>query len=55
MGERPTGTTLGRFGDTGPYKKSNCSWQTWAEQVANRRPDRNTGFIKKKSLEQIAA
>jgi hypothetical protein len=32
MGERPPGTTLGRFLDTGNYKKSNCSWMTWKEQ-----------------------
>jgi hypothetical protein len=48
MGERPAGTTLGRYGDVGPYEKSNCSWQTVAEQVANRRPDRNLGGRKKK-------
>jgi hypothetical protein len=40
LGERLPGTTLGRFGDVGPYIKSNCSWQNSAEQVANRRPDR---------------
>lgn len=34
MGERPIGTTLGRFGDTGDYEKSNCEWQTVKEQSA---------------------
>jgi hypothetical protein len=40
MGERPLGTTLGRFGDTGNYTPLNCKWMTQAEQVANWRPDR---------------
>jgi hypothetical protein len=53
MGERPPGTTLGRFGDMGPYEKSNCAWQTPAEQVANRRPDRK--YRPKKQVAQIAA
>jgi hypothetical protein len=37
MGERPEGTTLGRFGDVGNYEPGNCKWMTWAEQLANRR------------------
>lgn len=37
MGERPKGTSLGRFNDTGNYEPGNCSWQTPAEQAANRR------------------
>jgi len=40
LGERPEGTTLGRKGDIGNYEPGNCSWQTQAEQIANRRPDR---------------
>lgn len=32
MGERPEGTTLGRFGDVGNYEPTNCAWQTDAEQ-----------------------
>jgi hypothetical protein len=55
MGERPHGTSQGRFGDVGNYEVGNVSWQTWAEQVANRRPDRNVGGGKKKSIQQIAA
>jgi hypothetical protein len=37
MGERPAGTSLGRFGDTGNYEKSNCAWQTWKEQGVEKR------------------
>jgi hypothetical protein len=32
MGERPVGTTLGRFLDKGNYKPSNCKWMTSKEQ-----------------------
>jgi hypothetical protein len=32
MGERPAGTSLGRFGDLGNYEPGNCAWQTPAEQ-----------------------
>jgi hypothetical protein len=54
MGERPPGTTLGRFGDTGNYEPGNVVWMTSAEQVANRRPDRKYRG-KKQNQEQIAA
>jgi hypothetical protein len=37
MGERPEGTTLGRFRDTGDYAPGNCCWQTPAQQLAERR------------------
>lgn len=40
MGERPKGTTLGRFLDTGDYKKSNCAWMTRTEQAAEARKKR---------------
>ena len=33
MGERPNGTTLGRFGDLGDYEPGNCQWQTSKEQA----------------------
>lgn len=33
MGERPRGTTLGRFGDKGDYAPGNCAWQTPKEQA----------------------
>ena len=55
LGERPPGTTLGRFGDVGNYELGNCKWMTSAEQVANHRPDRARGWSKKKVTEQIAA
>jgi hypothetical protein len=55
LGERPAGTTLGRFGDVGNYEPGNCKFMTWAEQVANRRSDRNLGGSKKKIVEQVAA
>jgi hypothetical protein len=32
MGERPPGTTLSRFGDTGNYEPGNCAWHTWSQQ-----------------------
>jgi hypothetical protein len=32
MGEKPEGTTLSRFADTGDYEPGNCAWHTWAEQ-----------------------
>jgi hypothetical protein len=42
LGERPAGTSLGRKGDVGNYEPGNVAWQTLAEQVANRRPDRKS-------------
>jgi len=57
MGERPPGTTLGRFGDTGNYSPGNVSWQTLAEQVTNRRPDRklNQWICQKQTAKQEIA
>ncbi len=43
VGERPQGTTLGRFGDIGNYEPGNVKWMTPAEQGANFHPDRNKG------------
>ena len=37
MGERPEGTSLGRFGDVGNYEKSNCEWQTPKQQGAEQK------------------
>lgn len=37
LGERPEGTTLGRFGDVGNYEPGNCAWMTPKEQAANAR------------------
>ncbi len=36
LGERPEGTTLGRFLDTGNYTPANCKWMTQAEQSAEK-------------------
>ena len=33
MGERPEGTTLGRYNDSGNYEPGNCAWQTVSEQA----------------------
>jgi len=54
LGEKPEGTSLGRFNDIGNYEPGNVAWQTWAEQVANRRPDRVRSWSKKKSIEPTA-
>jgi hypothetical protein len=35
LGERPEGSTLGRFGDVGNYEPGNCAWMTPKEQAAN--------------------
>jgi hypothetical protein len=40
MGERPEGTTLGRFRDVGDYKPGNCAWQTHEEQEQARKEKR---------------
>jgi hypothetical protein len=34
---KPEGTSLGRWGDVGPYSKENCSWQTPAQQGLEKR------------------
>jgi hypothetical protein len=36
MGERPEGTTLGRYGDVGNYQLDNCAWMTKAEQIEHK-------------------
>lgn len=45
MGERPAGTTLGRFGDVGNYEPGNCAWQTPKEQGAERRIKNQLKFL----------
>jgi hypothetical protein len=37
MGERPKGTTLSRFRDTGDYEPGNCAWHTKTQQEKERR------------------
>jgi hypothetical protein len=37
MGERPKGTTLGRYGDVGNYEPRNVKWMTSKEQGAEMR------------------
>jgi hypothetical protein len=37
MGERPSDTTLGRFGDVGNYEMGNCAWMTKQQQLYTRR------------------
>jgi hypothetical protein len=37
MGERPDGTSLGRFGDVGNYEPGNCAWQSAAQQAIERK------------------
>jgi hypothetical protein len=51
LGERPPGTTLGRYMDTGNYEVGNVSWQTPKEQWANHSPARDfRGSFKKPDL-----
>lgn len=39
MGERPSGLTLDRRDNSGPYAPDNCRWATYATQSQNRRRD----------------
>jgi hypothetical protein len=44
MGPRPTGTTLDRLDNNGPYSKANCRWATQEEQQNNRSNNRRITF-----------
>jgi len=45
LGERPEGTTLGRFGDVGNYEPGNVAWQTRKEQTAEQKTKRQLAFL----------
>jgi hypothetical protein len=42
LGERPDGTTLGRFGDVGNYEPRNAKWMTRTEQETEKKKRRES-------------
>jgi hypothetical protein len=51
LGERPEGTSLGRFGDAGNYEPGNVAWQTPKEQGATR----TQKHLQKMQIKELAA
>jgi len=47
LGERPEGTSLGRFADVGNYEPGNCAWQTKKEQASEQKIKRQLLFLEK--------
>jgi hypothetical protein len=55
MGERPTGTTLGRIDNNKGYTPKNCRWETAKEQARNRRTSKKIMFKNKsRTIAEIA-
>lgn len=55
MGQPPTGLSLGRIDNNGPYSPENCQWETPIEQASNKRTSRLvTAFGKTQTLAKWA-
>jgi hypothetical protein len=44
MGPKPTGMSIDRIDNNGPYCKANCRWATLSEQGRNKRNSKNVEF-----------
>jgi len=44
MGDRPSGMTLDRLDNSGPYSPENCQWRSYKSQARNRRTNRLLTF-----------